>query len=255
MMSQVEKIQNQIEGLQKQVYQLEDQLNTETEKVFDKYLKDCFNVPGPYTFSIKGYRGESFQVYQHGIDVETGEKVKKDIFTLYYEGKKYGMLTSKNVVKINYYTCGSHCDMFELNRMMVLGKVAEVLNNQFHQINGEMGSELKKVHELFDKKMKPLKAKISSLELEKRELINLERENRKKARLEDFKKGVEFNSYKVIENTNNKYVVTGFKITGFTPSRKTVMFDYNHRGFKGSGKILTKDIEGLLLIDDYIVAS
>jgi len=230
-----------MEDLEKKIETLKSQEKSLLQKEYE--IKEALNE------ELKTYLTEVLteeDIMGEGDEIEGGDisftikrphpevSYKKDIFTIYFEGEVF-YSDKEKTMKVNYYTCGSTNDDFEMNRLISLGKLAHLILHKKEEISGVVESIIDR-YNVDIKAAKGERYKIGKEINKIKEEINC---LKKEQFNEDLKQGIVFE--KEIELTNNSFSrrnIKLLKLIDLTPSGKTGTFIVKYtNGFEETLKI------------------
>ena len=207
-MSKIESLELEVKLLEQRRIKLVQKRNSELNTYFKNFFHDL-----PFE-KIDGYDCSTFYFAEQDED----SKFNREICTLYLRRRNYNQ-ENFDQVNISYYSTNSH-SKFELNRLITIGKLAEVVKEYSKNIlndHREIISKYSKVISKLDSKIFYAKGKVTDAH---NEIIRKEKvKNSKRAFT---LKGVVFNEAQTFELKNGyqAYGVKRLRILGWVNENK-----------------------------------
>lgn len=158
------------------------------------------------------------------------EGYKKELFTLYY--KKDSWNECPPSLELNYYTCGSTNEDFELNRLITLGKLACFLKEN----EPKMVEKISQISDKLNKESRDIYGEMLKVVRENEELKHNKNKLIDKQINIDISQGIKFTSSEVMVENSSTTIrgIEELKLIKLTPSGKTGTFllktKYNPQG-------------------------
>lgn len=215
-------------------YKAEDAVERAETRFFKKYFGSALHPND----TVKHYR-TSYAVQR----LEKGESYPKEIFTVYIEDPRYGEDNYR--VEVNYYTCGSTGDPFEMDRLVSLGKVAEIIKTQGDTIKADykelMSGDLVKIKSAIREELNQINQEIKDAEAA--------RENRiKEAAIKDFYTAGDIVFKQPLSaHTYSRLPLSRVEIISINKvNRKTVDVDLVRTGYTATRRVNKEDLDYII---------
>ena len=208
-MSKIESLELEVKLLEQRRAKLVQKRNSELNQYFKNFFHDL-----PFE-KIGGYDCSTFYFAEQ---YEEDSKFNREICTLYLRRRNYNQ-ENFDQVNISYYSTQSH-SKFELNRLITIGKLAEVVKEYSKNIlndHREIVSKYSRVISRLDSKIFYAKGKVTDAH---NEIIRKEKEKNSKRAFT--LKGVVFNEAQTFELKNGyqAYGVKRLRILGWVNENK-----------------------------------
>ena len=190
-MSKIESLELEVKLLEQRKTKLVQKRNLELNSYFKGFFHDL-----PFE-KIGGYDCSTFYFAEQDED----GKFNREICTLYLRRRNYDQ-ANFDQVNISYYSTNSH-SKFELNRLITIGKLAEIVK-EYSKI---ILNDHRKIVSKYSKVISKLDSKIFQA---KNEVTDAHNEIIRKEKLENSKRaftlnGIEFNEPQTVELKNGDY--------------------------------------------------